>query len=281
MFVLRLFSHLPFSVLYTISDFLFFVSYRIIKYRRNVVWDNLRNSFPEKSEAELRVIEKQFYSNLCDYGVETLKLMTIGRERLSERMTWKNPELLQPFKNQNKSVILLASHQFNWEWLMVSGSVNLPVSIDFIYQKQSSKLFDQFITSCRTRFGAFAIERQNTAREVVRRKEITRGIAIVADQFPRFEKRYWTTFLNQDTAFFQGAGQLASLTQYPVFFGHCKKVRRGYYEAILLPIASPPFEKGSEIVIDNYVKVTEKLIYQYPDNWLWSHARWKEKKPTS
>lgn len=244
-----------------------------------MVWMNLKNSFPEKSTTELKSIEKQFYLNLCDYGVETLKLLTIGKDELSKRVSYKNSDLLNTYRDKKQSVILLASHQFNWEWLMVSGSINLPLPVDFIYQKQSSELFDRFIARCRTRFGAHAIERQSTAREAIRRKEITRGIAIVADQFPTFEKRYWATFLNQDTAFFQGIGQLATLTQYPVLFGHCRKVKRGYYEAELIPIASPPFAKGSEVVVDNYINVVEKLIQKNPDNWLWSHARWKEKKP--
>ena len=278
MLLLRLISYLPFSVLYLISDFLFFVSYRLIKYRRTVVWGNLRNSFPEKSEAELRKIEREFYGCLCDYGVETLKLLTIEKTELSKRMHWNNPEILVPFLEKKQSVILLASHQFNWEWLLVSGSINLPMPVDFVYQKQSSNLFDKFADATRTRFGAFAIERQQTARESVKRRGITRAIANVADQFPTFEKRYWTTFLSQETAFFQGISQLPMLTQCPVFFAPIKKVKRGYYQADLVQLASPPYTKGDNQVIEEYVKQVEHLIRQQPQNWLWSHARWKRKR---
>jgi Kdo2-lipid IVA lauroyltransferase/acyltransferase len=265
-------------MLYAFSDFLFFVSYRVILYRKNIVWANLKNSFPDKSESELKEIQRNFYKNLCDYAVETLKLLSISKEELSKRVVYLNPEILQPYADKNQSVILLASHQFNWEWLMVSGSTNLPMKIDFVYQKQSSKQFDHFIMQIRTRFGAYPIERGQTAREAIKRKEVTRGIAIVADQFPNFEKKHWTQFLNQETAFFLGIGQLTVLTQYPTFFASSKKVRRGYYEAQIFPLTVPPYEKESQAVVENYVKVTEKFIYKFPDNWLWSHARWKKKR---
>jgi Kdo2-lipid IVA lauroyltransferase/acyltransferase len=278
MFLLRLLSRLPFPVLYAISDFLFFVSYRVIKYRRNVTWGNLKNSFPEKNDKELREIEKKFYKNLCDYGVETMKLLSISKEELSKRMAYKNPEILQTFADKNQSVILLASHQFNWEWLMVSGSINLPMKVDFIYQRQSSKQFDHYTMQCRTRFGAYPIERGQTAREAIKRKEITRGIAIVADQFPNFEKKHWVSFLNQETAFFLGIGQLTVLTQCPSFFVRSKKIGRGYYKAEIFLLTTPPYEKGSQTVVENYAKVTEQFIREFPSNWLWSHARWKRKR---
>jgi Kdo2-lipid IVA lauroyltransferase/acyltransferase len=278
MFLLRLISRLPFSILYILADFLFFVGYRLLKYRRNVVWKNLTNSFPKKEEKELRRIEKEFYQDLCDYAVETIKLLSLEKEDLTARMKYKNPELLLPYSEKNQSVILLASHQFNWEWLMVSGSINLPLKIDFIYQKQSSQSFDHFLLQIRSRFGAYPIERGQTAREAIKRKEITRGIAIIADQFPNFEKKYWTQFLNQDTAFYQGIGQLAILTQYPAFFVHSKKIERGYYEAEIFPLTTPPYEKNSQSVVEGYAKLTERFIHQYPANWLWSHARWKRKR---
>jgi Kdo2-lipid IVA lauroyltransferase/acyltransferase len=278
MLLLRVLAKLPFSVLYLLSDFLFFVGFRIIKYRRAIVWDNLKNSFPNKDHEELRVIERNFYANLCDYAVETLKLLSISQRELSSRMLYTNPEILQPYADRNQSVILMASHQFNWEWLMVSGSVNLPLKLDFIYQRVSSQSFDHLIMQCRTRFGGYPIERKQTAREVIRRKEVTRAIAIVADQFPNHEKKHWVPFLSQETAFFLGLGQLAVLTQCPAFFVRSKKIKRGYYEAEIIPLTVPPYEKGSQMVVDKYAAVTESFIKEQPDNWLWSHARWKHKR---
>jgi KDO2-lipid IV(A) lauroyltransferase len=280
MVILKLLSRLPFWVLYAFSDFLFVVSYYLVGYRVNMVRKNLKNSFPQKTAEELRKIEKQFYINLCDYGVETLKLLTISRQELVKRMVYKNPEIVQTFADRGQSILLLTSHQFNWEWLLTSGCLYLPFKVDFVYQKQSSKLFDAFSLESRTRFGAFPIERANVAREAIRRKNVLRGVAIMADQFPGLshDKRYWTTFLNQDTAFFQGLSQLAYLTQYPAVFFGIKKVRRGYYEAEGFVVSNPPYEKDSQMIVEDYVKATEKIIDQQPSGWLWSHNRWKRKR---
>ncbi|MBI3221054.1 MAG: lysophospholipid acyltransferase family protein [Bacteroidetes bacterium] len=268
-------------MLYWLSDFLFFVGYRLMKYRRSVVLKNLRNSFPTASEKELHVVEKEFYQNLCDYAVETIKLLSIQKEELTKRMSYQNPEVLQPYADKKQSVILLASHQFNWEWLMVSGSINLPLPIDFVYQKQSSTSFDHFLMQIRCRFGAYAIERGQTARESIRRKNISKAVAIIADQFPNFEKKVWTSFLHQDTAFFQGIGQLAVLTQYPAFFVRSKKIKRGYYQAELIPIATPPYNRDSQTLVENYAQLVEHFITENPASWLWSHERWKRKREES
>jgi len=256
------------------------MSYYVAGYRIKVVRKNLKNSFPEKSAAELKMIEKQFYKDLCDYGVETLKLLTISREDLMKRLVYKNPEIAQPFADRGQSIILLTSHQFNWEWLLTSGCLYLPFHIDFVYQKQSSNLFDEFSLESRSRFGAYPVERAQVAREAIRRKNVLRGVAIMADQFPGLshDKKYWTTFMNQETAFFLGLGQLAYLTQYPAVFFGVKKIRRGYYETEGFVVSEPPYEKDSQQIVEDYVKATENIIWQNPSGWLWSHNRWKRSR---
>jgi len=280
MFILKLLSLLPFPILYAFSDFLFVVSYHLVGYRIKIVRKNLEKSFPEKSIEERRKIEKQFYKDLCDYGVETLKLLTISKEDLMKRLRYKNPEITQPYADRGQSIILLTSHQFNWEWLLASGCLYLPFKVDFVYQQQSSTLFDDFSLQGRTRFGAYPIERANVAREAIKRKNILRGVAIMADQFPGLsrDKKYWTTFMNQDTAFFLGLGQLAYITQYPAVFFGVRKIKRGYYEAEGFVVSEPPYEKESQQIVEDYVKATEKVIRQNPSGWLWSHNRWKRKR---
>jgi len=283
MFFLRLLSRLPFPVLYLFSDFLFFVSYRLVKYRRKIVLKNMRNSFPDRDDKEIRIFEKDFYRNLCDYAVETLKLLTIEKDELRERMIYLNPELIEPFREKKQSVIYVTSHQFNWEWLVAAGNFSLPIPVDFVYQPLSNKFFDEFSLSLRTRFGAHPIKRAEVAREIIKRRDIVRGVAIVADQFPGHgnDKRYWTTFLNQDTAFFQGINQLAFMTQYPVFFAKVNHPKRGFYEIELVKIAEPPYEKDNFDMIESYIKATEEVIKSDPAGWLWSHNRWKKKRTDS
>lgn len=245
-----------------------------------MVKKNLLNSFPEKSQIERNQIEKQFYKDLCDYGVETVKLLTISKEELKRRMVYKNPEIVKQFADRNQSILLLTSHQFNWEWLLVSGCLYLPLGVDYVYQRQSSKTFDRFSLVGRSRFGAFPIERFQVGREAIRRKNILRGVAIMADQFPGHsrDKKYWTRFMNQRTAFFLGLGQLAFMTQYPAVFFGIKKIKRGYYEAEGILVAQPPYEKDSQQIVEDYVKATERIIKQYPAGWLWSHNRWKTRE---
>jgi KDO2-lipid IV(A) lauroyltransferase len=279
MLFVRLLSSLPFWVLYAFSDFLFVVSYYLVRYRRKMVWKNLKNSFPEKSAVELQKIEKQFYRNLCDYALEMLKLLTISREELAERMRYTDTAAAEKFKAQNQSVFILASHHFNWEWLLVASSFSYPFQSDFIYQPQHSKFFNRFSLLSRTRFGAFPIKRDEVARVSVKRKDILRGIAIVADQYPGYkkDKKYSLEFLNQETLFFYGANQLAVLMQFPVLFAEIHKVKRGYYEVKLVEIAAPPYDKNSHVVVEQYARAVEKLIREDPTTWLWSHNRWKKR----
>lgn len=278
MFVVRIFSRLPLPILYLFSDFIFLITYHLLKYRRKITMRNLKNAFPEKAPDELRAIERGFYRNLCDYAVETLRLLTMSKQELNKRMVYKNPELIEPFKAAHQSVIYLTSHQFNWEWLVAAGNFALPLPVDFVYQPLHNKFFNRFTLFIRTRFGAYAIRRADVAREIIKRKHLVRGVAIVADQFPGHgnDKRYWTNFLNQETAFFQGINQLAYMTQFPVFFAKVSRAKRGFYEIELEPIAQPPYEKDNYTMIENYARATERVIQGNPSGWLWSHNRWKK-----
>ena len=277
MFFVKLLSRLPFRVLYAVSDFLFFISYHVVKYRRKLVWKNLKNSFPDKSDGELKEIEKNFYKNLSDYAVEMLKLITISKEELKKRVVFNNPEISSRYITEGQSLLNLASHQFNWEWLLAAGSFILPGQMDFVYQPIHNKFFDRFSLECRSRFGAYGIKRDTVAREIVKRKHIVRNIALVGDQYPGYshDKKFSTTFLNQQTVFFQGPNQLALLSQYPVMYYSMRKTGRGYYETTIVELATPPYEKGNVEVLEKYAREIEKVIAKDPAGWLWSHNRWK------
>lgn len=280
MWLLKLLSRLPLRILYGFSTFLFFVSYHLVKYRRKLVRKNLRSSFPNKSEVERQQIERQFYRNLCDYAVETLKLLTISKEELAKRMSYTNPELMGRLTAQGHTVLLLSSHHFNWEWLLVSGSISLPAPIDFVYQPVKNAFFNEVTQMARTRFGAYAVKRNDIAREIIKRRDRIRGIAIVADQYPGHgnDKRYFTQFLNQETAFFYGSQQMAMLTQAPVLYAVVRRIKRGHYTCTLVEVGKPPYSKTDESVVANYANEVEKVIVERPSEWLWSHNRWKNKE---
>ena len=201
------------------------------------------------------------------------------QSELALRVVFKNALVLEKFKSKNQSVLLLASHQFNWEWLLASGNFSLPMAIDFVYQPIDTGFTERFLLACRTRFGAHPIKRNELAREIVKRKNVLRGVAIIADQYPgqKRDKKFLTTFLHQETAFFYGTNQLAALTQYPILYAEIRKVKRGYYEVTLVELAEPPYTKQTDDIIERYVKAAEKIIREYPSGWLWSHNRWKKR----
>lgn len=278
--MLRLLSYLPFPVLYFLSDIFFLITYHVVRYRRPLVYRNLSNAFPEASVEFLNATSKKFYRNLCDYGVETLKLLTISSGEIKKRFVFKSTELIEQLAKKNQSILFLTSHQFNWEWSLVSGCLSLPLPVDFVYQQQSSKLFNDFSLAIRTRFGSNPILRSEVARDAIKRRGVLRAIAIMADQFPgqSHDKKYWTQFMNQRTAFYHGLAQLGYLTQYPTFFFALRKIKRGYYEAEAFLIAQPPYEKDSAVIVEGYVKGVEKIIKEQPEGWLWSHNRWKNRE---
>ncbi len=277
MFLLKLFSRTPLFALYFLSDFLFVIVYYGIRYRREIVMKNLRNSFPEKTEAELKEISKQSYRNLCDYGVESIKLLTISKSELKKRFQFDDYQIILDYAKNNQSIIYLAAHQFNWEWGMVSASATFPLNTDYVYQKISSNFFNNFMLECRGRFGAYGIDRKKVAREVISRRHILRGIATVSDQYPgrAKDKKFIHTFLNQETAFYYGTKQLAQLTQYPVFFFNIVRVKRGYYKATFVQVGTPPYDKDDNTILEKYITALEKNIRVYPSGYLWTHDRWK------
>lgn len=270
MFVLRLISKLPLGALYLLTDLIYLFTYYVLKYRRNVVMTNLENSFPQASKEERERVSKKFFRNLCDYAAETLRLLSISREELQSRVVFTNADVIKEFTGKNQSVIILASHQFNWEWLLAAGCLYLPVPVDFVYLPQSSNLANAFALAIRTRFGGHAIARETVGREAIKRKEIIRATAIVADQYPGHSnhRKYWATFLGQRTAFFHGIIQLATLQHAPTYFSAIKKTSRGHYEVTLIKL-------DDHNIIESYIQESEKVIHQQPDGWLWSHRRWK------
>ena len=277
MILVKLVSHLPFFVLYLISDFLYLLGYYVVRYRRKLVSRNLRNAFPELSEGTRNEIERAFYRNLCDYAVETLKLLTIRRGELGKRMLFTNPEVIEAYYSQNRSILYLASHTFNWEWLLSAGNFALPYPVEFIYQRVKANFFNRLSLQCRTRFGAKSISRKDVARNALRQSSPLRGIALVGDQYPGYghDKKYQAAFLGQSTVFFLAINQLAILTQYPVVYFQVHKVRRGHYEAQAIVLGEPPYGRGEHSIIESYVRAVEKSILDHPSGWLWSHNRWK------
>jgi len=279
MIFVKLLSRLPLGVLYFIGDILYVLVYHIAGYRKRVVLQNLSNSFPEKTEKEIKHIVREFYKRFTEYIVETLKSVTISEKALLKRVKFTNVPDVQPYADANQSIVVIASHQFNWEWALQVGCIVLPFPVDAVYQKLSSKQFDKLMLETRGRFGGKPIEKSRVLREIIKTKDRLRALGIVADQSPRpHSPKYWTNFLNQETAFFLGPEQIAKAAKYPAFFFKVERQQRGYYTVGLVKLAEPPYEKDSHVILENYARETEELIKNDPAGYMWSHRRWKLKR---
>ena len=146
-------SWLPFPLLYRFSDFLFLIFYYLFPYRRKVILSNLRLCFPEKTESEIKIIERKFYKHFCDLLLETLKLFSASRKSIESRMELVNSELLNKYYENGKSLILVTGHYANWEWAAITLSSHSKHHGTGIYQRLSSKFFDKLLRKTRAQFG--------------------------------------------------------------------------------------------------------------------------------
>jgi KDO2-lipid IV(A) lauroyltransferase len=269
-------SRLPFFVLYLISDFLAFLASTVFKYRKKVILKNLRKSFPEKTEQELEVITKGFYKNLSDIVVETIKGLTISQKELDRRVKIVNEDVLVKYLQGNTTNIALASHQGNWEWLLLSCSSRLPVNVQAAYKPLRNQFFEKLMYGIRSRFGTEPIPSKQLVRRMVQLRGQTSLFALVADQSPDPQQATVVEFLNQKTIFLNGPQKLYDLSKGIVYYAEMVRVKRGYYTIQAHFLAELPYQ-GSQTIIQDYAKAVEKSIARNPESWLWSHKRWKFK----
>lgn len=274
-----LFSLLPLRIHYIISDFLFWLLYKVIGYRRRVVWKNLSASFPEKSQAEQEEIERGFYHFLCDYFVETVKMMTISKKEIKKRMVFKGIEDLDEVIESGQSIALYLGHYCNWEWVTSMPLWVTPkVQCGQIYHPLENKYFDKLLLRSRQRLDALCISMQDTLREVVRYKREGQPIMIgyISDQAPNWVNiHHWVDFLNQDTPVFTGTERIVKKMNHAVFYVDMRRIKRGYYEAEFKLMTRAPKELEDFKLTDMYFDMLEKSIRRAPEFWLWSHNRWK------
>jgi len=280
MFFLTLFSKLPFPLLYFLADFFYIIITYLFQYRKSVISENLKNAFPTLSKKERFILRRNFYRNLVDISLETLKAPGLSKKALAKRVIIKNIKLVHQAIERSGTAIVLSGHQANWEWLLLASSLSCQYPIDAVYKPMHIKSLDRFFINLRSLFGATLIPMQEVYRTVIANKGKKRVLAMVADQTPAHgEIQFFTKFLHQETAFFVGADKLARHTNAPVFFGEMKRIRRGFYEVEFRLLANPPFPENSFSIIKAYVHELEKSIEQHPADWLWSHRRWKYQTP--
>ena len=273
------FSLLPMRVHYVISDLMFWLLYKLVGYRRDVVRKNLTESFPEKSEEELQRIERGFYHFFCDYLVETVKLMTISREEMKRRVVFKHAELVDEIMGSGQSIALYLGHYCNWEWVSsIPLWLNPNAWCGQVYHPLENKDFDKLFLKIRERMDAHSIAMQDTLREVVNHKRNNQPIIIgyISDQVPYWTNiHHWVNFLNHDTPVLTGTERIVHKMGHAVLYLDIHRVRRGYYEAEFKLVTREPQKMKDFELTDIYFEMLEKSICRSPEFWLWSHNRWK------
>jgi len=268
-------------VVYAVSDFMYLVVFYGLKYRRTVTETNLRNAFPEKSETEIQAITKAYFHYLCDLMLETFKTLTISKKQALRHCRFHDTALFDRLHAEKKSIIIVLGHLGNWEWAGTSMTLDTDYQLYVIYHPLKDKNFDKLIYKMRTRFGTKLIPMKNTLRDMIKNKAEVSATAFIADQTPSPANAYWTTFMNQDTPVFEGTEKVAMMMKYPVVFAWLKRTKRGYYEIYTeLLIENSVGMKYGEIT-EKFTRRLEEEIRNQPETWLWSHRRWKHKRPVN
>lgn len=279
-FFIILVGLIPFRLLYIFSDFTRIILYHVIGYRKKVVDQNLRHSFPDWSEDQYKKVTRGTYKNLTDIFIEGIKTFALSGKNAVKRYKILNPELIEKYYNQNKSIIFVLGHYGNWEW----GTLGVPLQVIYdemviLYKPLSNPYIDRYIRKTRSRTGGSLVSIYQTAESFKKYEEKPVIFVLVADQSPgNSRKVIWTQFLGQDTAFLQGPEKYATALDLPLIYLDIQRVKRGYYELELSVLCEKPTEMKKGELTKMYARKLESIIQKHPDDWLWSHKRWKLKR---
>lgn len=277
-------SLLPFRILYLISDGFFLLVYHVIGYRRKIVRKNLTASFPDKRPDELRTIERQFYHWLCDYFVETIKLLTISDERLLQHIEFRGVEQLEACYDQGQDCAAILGHYCNWEWLSATGLAfkRYPQAVmGLIYHPLYNAAFDRLFVAIRSAHGGDCIPKKDILRHMIRyRQEDRRTLfGYISDQTPKWENIHlWLPFLHQETPVFTGGERIMKKTDNAVFYTEMERPRRGQYICTFRLISAHAAQEPESEITRRFFQLLEETIRKAPAYYLWTHNRWKRTK---
>jgi len=268
---------MPLKILYIFSDIIFFLNYYFVGYRKKIITQNLKNSFPEKSDEEIAAIRKKFYLNFSDYLAETVKSFTMSKTETRVRMQHINQHLFHDAKAEGKNIILLAGHVFNWEWMNALATIIPQKNCHPVYRKVNSEFWETQMKKVRSKFGNDALEANEVILNIFRGKNDGDSIYLfVADQTPHVAHvNYGLEFLNQRTPAFIGYDKLATRMDLIFIYTEMKKVKRGHYQINYHKIEPEGEKFVNNEVVKKFHQLLENTIKKMPDNYLWSHRKWK------
>jgi KDO2-lipid IV(A) lauroyltransferase len=279
-FILKLVAKLPFSFIHFLSGVFYPVVYYFIGYRKDVVVRNLHNSFPEKNKKEIKIITRKFFRHFSDLTLETIKMREMDEKDFRERMVIRNPEVINRFFDEGRSVVLLTMHYNNWEWSNCLPLV-LRHTVLGVYKPLHNTLFDVFMNKTREKQGAEMVANAHVLRRLLKAGQNNELVLswLAGDQTPPEFHKFWMRFLNQDAMFYPGPASLSRRFNHPVFFQTIEKVSRGHYQTSFELLFENPKEVDEVEIIKKYIAKMEEIIREKPEYYLWSHKRWKHKRP--
>ncbi len=276
-----LISILPFRILYFLSDFLYLIVYHLVGYRKQVVYQNLKNSFPNKSEQEIQIISKKFYHFFCDWLLEMIKSITISKKEALKRCYFSDTSILKKYSAENKKLIFVMGHFGNFELGGAAMKFTTAYQLYVVYRPLANRYFDKLIRKKRMRFGSKIISMKLTFKTMLSLKNSAElsATAFIADQTPDKDNAYWTIFLNQETPVFWGTEIIAKKLNYPIIYISVSQPKRGFYKMTPELLCENPSKTTKGEISEMHTKRLEKDIVKQPEIWLWSHRRWKHKRP--
>lgn len=258
---------------------MYLVVYRLVGFRKKVVWNNLCNAFPDKSPAELRAIMKAFYSHFCDLVVESIRMFSMSESEARRRCTFRETEILEEHHRAGRSVVLTAGHYNSWEMAVMIMDALIPHQTVGIYAPLSNSFFEKKINASRGKFGMVLVSKNQIAEYIEQHQADLNLYFLAADQSPTYAKKvYWTRFLNQETAVAFGPEKFAKKYDMAVVYCHIYKQSRGFYEVVFENIEPQPAQALHGSITEAHVRALEKDIIAAPQFWLWTHKRWKRKR---
>ncbi|WP_339881938.1 lysophospholipid acyltransferase family protein [Polaribacter vadi] len=274
-----LISRLPMFILYLISDFFYVLLYYVFGYRKEVVLKNISYAFPEKSEEEKQKIAKNFYKHFTDIMIESIKSFSISEKEILKRYKYKNPELVNKYAKEGKSIALVSAHLANWEW-SISTPLVLDIDIFGAYNKLRNETFEKTLRENREKFGIKGATTANFIKLIKHNFEnnVQGAYILLSDQSPHIEKTFhWGTFFGVKVPVHTGAEMLAKKNDLVVINYRAKKIKRGYYETDFELITENPKDYKDYEITDKFLRITERNITEQPEFYLWSHKRFKHK----
>lgn len=271
---------IPFFLLYGFSKLLYLLMYYIVKYRRKVVYNNLSGSFPDKDETEINQISKRFYKHLSEIFVESVKGFSMSEKSFEKRYKITGYEIAEKYLDQGRTVIALAGHYGNWEWGIETVARVFRHKVIALYQPLTNPIIDKYLTEKRRKGGMYLVPVYETRSSFEEGVDTPALVIMAADQSPpSLQKSIWVDFLNRETACMYGPEYYSQKYNTPIVYFDVQRVKRGYYTLEIKEFLENPAETKPGTVTKLYMNTLEKIIFKEPENWLWSHKRWKHKRP--